>query len=248
MFEEINKHKIIIRKDKRVQYIPNIITINPVDKLFKATSWLVTEALADFRKTHNNVEERRKMVGYSQESIDDIEEFGIRLGSRTQGYINQICLMEDILMFEYKRMAELIVEASCGKIKLHPVQDYANLRKRLSSIRTFRNKVVAHTAYTAPKEGDNPETVVRSILNLFPRECGISLGGNFFSGFSPYISQLPIVTIFNWDEEVKPIFEDWKKLFIDKLDEIRLQCPLQNEKYSIKVAHPHLIKRGKDNK
>jgi len=245
MFEEINKHKIIVSKDKGLYYIPNIITLNPADKLFKATNWLVNEALVDFEKTHRDVEERRKTIGYSQKNIDDIEELSIRLGSRTQGYVNQICLMEDILIFEYKRMADLIAEASSDKVKLIPEQDYATLRLRLSSIRKFRNKVVAHTAYTKPKKEDNPETVVRSLLNLFPRECGITLGGNYFSGFSQHISQLPIITIFNWEEEIKPIFEDWKKLFINKLNEIGFQCPLENKKYSVKVAYPHLVRHSK---
>ena len=73
--------------------------------------------------------------------------------------------------------------------------------------------MVAHTAYTYSKPADNPETIVRSILNLFPRPTKITVGDNFFNGFSEYQSQLPVITIFGWYEQVEPIFDDWKKLF-----------------------------------
>ncbi len=257
MFEEINKHKVKIKdvqsKDRQLlYYLPNIISMGPLDDLLKATEWLVKESVDDYNKTYKQVHERRKKEGYSQKNLDEIEELSIRLGSRTQGYINQVCLMEDILIFEYKRMAELIGLASDNKLSFVPADDYKLLLQRLSQIRIFRNKVVAHTAYTDPKIinkktgelADNPETTVRSILNLFPEPGGITLGNNMFSGFSQHRSQLPIITIFNWGPEIRPILVDWQKLFIERLQKLHSECPYQNKQYSIEIGYPHLVKRG----
>lgn len=255
MFEEINKVKIRVNNfsDRTISYIPNVISIYPLDQLMKATEWLFSEAVQDHNNTHETIKERRKKHGISQQNLDDIRELSIRLGSRMQGYVNQLCLMEDILIYEYDRMSELVKEASGGKVVFDPKSDYEPLRKRLAPIRTFRNKVVAHTAYTYPKidkktglSEDNPETVVRSILNLFPREDGIYLGATSFSGFSEYKSQLPVITIFSWEEETKLIFQDWKKLFIYRLKEIGKQCPFENKHFSIGVANPRLAKQLTD--
>lgn len=245
MFEEVNKYTIKVRneKEKNISYIPNVISINPIDNLFTATMWLVKEALEDYLNTNKKVEERRNEHGYSQENLDDIDSLSIRLGSRTQSYVNQLCLMEDILIFEYKRMAKLVKLASNNKINFNPEEDYKTLKNRLSSIRTFRNKVVAHTAYTYPKSEDNPETIIRSIMNLFPQPTHITLGDNSYSGFSMIKSQLPIITIFNWEEEIKPIFEDWKKLFIERLKKIHTQCPFESKKFGIEIAYPHYLRR-----
>jgi hypothetical protein len=254
MFEEINDFKIIVHDEKShgMHYIPNIISINPLDELFKATEWLFKEALADFTDTHKRIDDRRRMAPYAhQENIDDIDELGIRLGSRIQGYVNQLCLMEDLLIFEYKRMASLMKEGSGGNLNLNPVEDYRLLRERFRAIRTFRDKVVAHTAYTYPKINkktkeieDNPETVVRSILNLFPREGKVTMGDNYFSGFSEYRSQLPVITIFSWEDEVRPIFLDWKNFFIEKLIELSKQFPIQSGEFKIDAANPHKFKQN----
>ena len=247
MFDELNKIKIKVHDsdEKILQYIPNVISMHPLDELFKATQWLFDEAVKDHNETHKEWDEH---PNEHQRNIDAIDDLGTRLGSRTQGYVNQLCLMEDILVYEYDRMSELLNKASGGKITFKP-SDYEPLQKRFASIRTFRNKVVAHTAYTYPKidkktglSVDNPETIVRSILNLFPSPTGITLGANFYSGFSPYRSELPVITIFNWEEEMKSLFYDWKTLFARKMLETLNQRPLKNGRYSIETASPHLIK------
>lgn len=253
MFEEINKFKIkVINLRKQVVfYVPNIISIGPLNDLFVATEWLVNEAMNDYEVTNKNVDERRKKNGYSPKNLDEIDKLSIRLGSRTQGYVNQLCLMEDILTYEYERMSKLVEEASSNKISLKPEEDYKHLKQRFNSIRIFRNKVVAHTAYTYPKVDrktgvveDNPETVVCSILNLFPMPAHITMGNSTFSGFSGYKSQLPVITIFNWEQEIKPIFEDWRKLFIEKLKEIHAQCPFNSKKFCIEIGSTHSIIRA----
>lgn len=251
MFKEIDRYRILIRNtnEKSLTYLPNIISMNPVDELLEATKWLVDEAYKDWKDTNDAINKRRKGKGASKENIDAYEGLSIRLGSRTQGYVNQLCLAEDILIFEYKRMNEILVKASGGKIALNPKSDYAELKKRFEPIRRFRNKVVAHTAYTYSKPEDNPETVVRSILNLFPRPAKSTVGGNFFSGFSEHRSQLPIITIFGWYEEVEPIFKDWKKLFLEKIDFLHNnELPLQNNEYKIETAYPHLVLKPKRQK
>ncbi|MBU4369345.1 hypothetical protein KKG58_01115 [Patescibacteria group bacterium] len=245
MFEEINKFKIKIYKLKgnSLFYIPNIISIGPLDELFRATDWLFYEARQDYNKTHKTIEERRKKHGYSQKNLDDIRELSIRLGSRTQGYINQLCLMEDILIYEYDRMCKLVDKALNGNMYSSFREKYKPLKKRFEPIRIFRNKVVAHTAYTYPKKNkkinvieDNPETIVRSILNLFPDDVHITLGNNFFSGLSEHESQLPVITIFSWEQEIKPIFQDWKKLFINILKKVRKECPIKNKLFRIETG------------
>jgi len=255
MFKEINKLKIKVHNsdNNSIFYIPNIISIHPLDNLLKATDWLFYEAVQDYNNTHKTIDERRKKHGYSQKNLGDIEKLNIRIGSRTQSYINQLCLIEDILIYEYKRMFELVNKASSSKICFDPESDYRSLKKRFSPIRTFRNKVVAHTAYTYPKINkktciaeDNPETIVRSILNLFPEDGGITLGDNFFSGFSEYKSQLPVITIFNWEQEIRPIFQDWKKLFINRLKKIQKECPFKNKPFRIEVASHRLAKQVQD--
>jgi len=245
VFKDIDKQKIKISNSKKntQYYLPNIISMDPIDKLLEATKWLVEEAYRDWKETNELVEKRRKERGASKENIDEMKSFSIRLGSRTQGYINQLCLVEDILIFEYKRMNDLLKEASSIKLFLDPEEDYKELKNRLKPIRTFRNKVVAHTAYTKPWQEDNPETIVRSILNLFPESAKVTIGDNFFNGFSKYQSQLPVITIFAWHEEVEPIFKDWKKLYLDKLDSIHKQLPLKNNEYRIETAYPHLVLR-----
>ncbi|TFB08170.1 hypothetical protein E3V08_05125 [Candidatus Atribacteria bacterium MT.SAG.1] len=249
MFKEINKFKIKIHNsdNESIFYIPNIISIHPLDNLLRATDWLFYEIVQDYDNTHKTINGRRKKHGYSQKNLDDLEELNIRIGSRTQSYVNQLCLMEDILIYEYKRMFELVNKASDGKICFDHKRDYILLKKRFSSIRTFRNKVVAHTAYAFPKINkktgiteDNPETIVRSILNLFPGDDGITLGGNFFSGFSKYKSQLPVITIFSWEQEIRPIFQDWKKLFINRLKKIHKECPFGNKPFRIEIVNHRL--------
>ncbi len=246
MFSEINNYKIIVRNinEKAMHYIPNVISMHPLDQLFTATEWLFKEALNDHNETHRLIKERRDAKGASQENIDAYDELAIRLGSRTQGYINQLCLMEDILIFEYRRMASLIRKGSKKKIMIDADKDFKNLKERFKAIRTFRNKVIAHTAYTSPKinrdtgeNEDNPETVVRSILNLFPQSAYITVGDNFYSGFSLWRSELPVLTIFSWEEEIKPIFQDWKNLFIEKLTNIFDQLPIENKDFKIEAVN-----------
>jgi len=243
MFKDINKQKIRISNSKKNTryFLPNIISMDPIDKLLGATKWIVDRAHKDWKKTNDSIEKRRKEKGFSKENIDEMESLSIRLGSRTQGYINQLCLAEDIIIFEYKRMNDLLIEASNNQLFLDPEEDYKELKNRFKSIRTFRNKVIAHTAYTKPRQEDNPETIVRSILNLFPRPAKVTIGDNFFSGFSKYQSQLPVITIFAWYEEVEPIFKDWEKLYLDKLNSIHKQLPLENNEYKIETAYPHLV-------
>lgn len=251
MFKDIDKHKIVIRNDEKntLTYLPNIISMNPVDELLEATKWLVDEAYKDWKETNDLIDKRRNEKGASQENIDEYERLSIRLGSRTQGYVNQLCLVEDILIFEYKRMNELLVEASGGKLVLNPKSDYAELRKRFEPIRTFRNKVVAHTAYTYSKPDDNPETIVRSILNLFPSPAEITVGGKFFSGFSEHRSQLPVITIFGWYEQIEPIFKDWEQMFLEKIDFLHNnKLPFYNKEYRIETAYPHLVLKLKHRK
>lgn len=248
MFEELNEVGIKVHdsNEKVSHYIPNVISVHPLDELFKATEWLFTEAVRDHNETHKEWGEH---PNEHQRNIDAIDDLGTRLGSRTQGYVNQLCLMEDILVYEYDRMSELLNKASGGKITFKP-SDYEHLQKRFASIRTFRNKVVAHTAYTYPKidkktglSVDNPETIVRSILNLFPSPTGITLGANYYSGFSSYRSELPVITIFNWKEEMKPLFQDWKILFMQKMLEVLKQRPITSGQFSIEAARPHLVKK-----
>lgn len=248
IFKDLDEQKIKITdlNQRVIHYIPNIISMNPVDQLFSATEWLVNEALNDWNTTHKIVEERREREGYSQKNLDDIDQLSIRLGSRTLGYVNQLCLMEDILVFEYKRMGELLAKATNDQIILNPEVDLKDLKDRFSPARTFRNKVTAHTAYTYSRKEDNPETVVRSILNLFPEPAKITVGDNFFSGFSSYTSQLPIISIFQWEGVTKPIFEDWRQFLLVKLQMVQRQCPIKDGNFSVEVAYPHLVQRKKD--
>jgi len=243
MFKEINNFEIKINNLAigNIYYlVPNIISIIPLNDLFLATEWLVNEAINDYENIF-------KFAGVKltpHQYIDGVNKFGIRLGSRTQGYVNQLCLMEDILKYEYKRMIKLVREASDNGIILDSENDYKKLIERFTKIRDFRNKVVAHTAYTYPKINiktgiieDNPMTIVDSMLNLFPDEAQITLGNNSFSGISEFESQIPTITIYNWETEIRPIFEDWKKLFIEKLKEVHAQCPIRNNLFSIEVIH-----------
>ena len=254
-FEEINIYKIRVTElngEKRgMHYIPNIISIHPLDNLFDATDWIVNEATKDFKRTNYLIDRRRKHRGSHQKNSEDRKAFEMRLGSRTQGYVNQLCLMEDILIFEYRRFSELVEKVGNSKLFFNPKKDYQPLQVRLNDIRLFRNKVVAHTAYTYPwkdKENpandDNPETIVRSILNLFPTNGELNLGGQYFSGFSKYKSQLPIISIFTWEKVAKPIFMDWKKLFIDRLKKIHKECPFENDIFRIDIATPHLVQKA----
>ena len=71
------------------------------------------------------------------------------------------------------------------------------------------------------------------------------MGDNFFNGFSEYQSQLPVITIFGWYEQVEPIFDDWKKLFLDKLNLIHQQLPIENGEYEIETAYPQFVIKQK---
>lgn len=245
--------KVHNKKEKALIYIPNVISPDPLDKLYLATEWLVKEAVEDHNVTHKRIETRRKKEGYSQKNLDDLNELGIRIGSRTQSYVNQLCLLEDLLKFEYKRMCKFLKVASSGKIAFKPKTDIQSLLDQMEPIRRFRNKVVAHTAYTNPKINkktglpvDNPETVVRSALNLFPREGDIRLGNNYYSGFSKWRSELPIITIYSWEDHAKVVLSNWKNLFLSKMIEVHKQCPIDNKNYSIEIAYPHKAKQIQD--
>jgi hypothetical protein len=246
MFEELRDCSIKVNHKRKSSliYIPNIISIEPLNNLYEATEWLVKEAIVDRSKVYKLIEKRRKVGGYAKENIEDIDALGIRIGSRTQGYVNQLCLMEDLLVFEYDRMGKFLKEASVGDISFIRKRDYTDLLKRMEPVRTFRNKVVAHTAYTTPKfdkktglSVDNPETVVRSALNLFPGRGNTMLGNRFFNGFSNWRSELPVISIYSWEEHAKLILADWKELFLGKMIEVHDKCPVQNKNYSIEVAY-----------
>jgi len=255
MFKEIDDYNIIVSIGNSDNVIPNLISPKPLDQLLKATEWLVSEAVKDWDSTHKEIEQRRKTKGASKENLDAYSELSIRLGSRTQGYVNQLCIMEDILKYEYKRMAEFVTNATANKITIKPENDYKSLVDNFYNIRKFRNKVTAHTAYTKRelhKKGklkgkpvDNPETIVRSIINLFPSDAKHTLGDNFFVGGSPFSSKLPVISIFNWENEIKPIFESWKKLFIEALEKVHSFCPHENGKYKIRVRNPRKIRSRK---
>lgn len=247
MFEEIENYRIKIynKEKKTLNYVPNAITLGPLRKLLKATDWLFRETKRDRTNTYKKIAARRKIVGVSQKNIDEVNDLEIRIGSRTQGYVNQICLMEDIMTFEYNRMFELIKEATKNKFTKFCLKK-TTLKEELAPIRTFRNKVVAHTAFTHPKikeldkrvtEEDNPETMIRSLLGLFPSRGGLTLGNCSF-GYPKHRPQFQPVSILSWENEIKPILKNWEKLFIQQLEQIHTQCPYKNDSYSIEIATP----------
>lgn len=247
MFRDIESLRIKItdKKKKHSIYLPNVISIDPLDKLYRATEWLFEEAVADLDKTNKTVAIRRSRGGYSKQNIDDIEALGLRLGSRTQSYVNQLCLLEDLLRHEYVRMCNLLKVASVGNISYNHKQDTLNLIERMSSIRLFRNKVVAHTAYTKPLKDretgvilDNPETIVRSAINLFPKRGDLRLGNNFYNGFSKWQSEIPVISMFTWEAHAQKVLIDWKELYIKRLCEIQDRCPIDNKNYTIEIAYP----------
>ncbi|MBU4000608.1 hypothetical protein KKG29_05580 [Patescibacteria group bacterium] len=57
MFKDIDIFKVKIHSLKKssLSYIPNIISMNPVDKLFNATEWLASEALNDYNTTNKKI-------------------------------------------------------------------------------------------------------------------------------------------------------------------------------------------------
>ena len=248
-FKDLDTYSVTVTDNNKKQraYIPNIITMDPVDKQLTAAQWLFDEAVKDWNQTYITIEKRRQKGTVSRQNLEDIADLSIRLGTRTQCYINQLCIAEDILIHEYKRMAELLERASLGSIKLDVKSDYKNLKDGMKRVRKFRNKVTAHTAYTKPYEEDNPETVIRSLLNLFPRDGRYTMGDNFFNGFSPHVSQLPIISIYEWQDTVTPVFAEWKVFVTNKLEEIHSLCPLENEMYKIEIARPHLVYKAKQN-
>jgi hypothetical protein len=246
-FKDLDTYAIVINDLSKAQriYLPNIITMNPVDKQLTAVQWLFDEAVKDWNDTYKTIKKRRQNGVASKQNLEDIADLSIRLGTRTQCYINQLCIAEDILIHEYKRMAELLEKASLESITLDTKSDCKSLIHGMKRVRKFRNKVTAHTAYTKPFNEDNPETIVRSLLNLFPRDGRYTMGDNFFNGFSPHISQLPIISIFEWQDVIKPIFAEWKGFVKNKLEEIHSHCPFENDYYTIEVARPHLVYKTK---
>jgi len=133
-------------------------------------------------------------------------------------------------------MNELMYMATKNQYFKKRKDDYINLVNELKAIRSFRNKVAAHVAYTYPKDFDTPDTIVNSMLNLFPEEGGITLGTSAFMGGMDN-SQIPEISIFKWDEEIKKVFESWKKLFIKSLCMIKDQYLDENDNFRIKPAN-----------
>jgi hypothetical protein len=249
MFEEIDKARIKIRTGSKIYYRPFIAVMKPLSDLFKATEWLYGEAVKDYNKTRKRISNRAKQhtIHRLEKNNKDTEEQVIRIGSRTLGYVNQLCLMEDILVCEYDGMCKVVYEASGGKIKIDSADNYKRLKERFQPIRDFRNKVGVHTAYTKPRKDDTTETLTDSIFGLFPKQGGIHLGVGPHSLYKSNKSKVPIVTIFGWEGEIKPIFQDWEKLFVDTLKEIHKKCPFENKTaYLIEIAYPHLAKQLKD--
>lgn len=253
MFSELESYRVRVHEKKRskqhIHYLPNIIAIHPLDSLFASIEWLFNDAIKDYNRTHRSINRRRSKYGVSQKNLDAYDSLAIRLGSRTQNYVNQVCLMEDLLIYEYKRIAEFVKKVDSRNFSFNPDKEFKPLTKRLAKIRLFRNKVVAHTAYTNPilkrRKGrikDNPDTIVRSVMNLFPSPGEIYLGNNQFVT-TKFKQQIPSLTIFNWRDEVKPVFEDWKELYITRLEKIHKKCPYQNGSFRIETATPHLLRR-----
>jgi hypothetical protein len=249
MFKEIDKARIKIRIANSTQHRPYASVMKPLKDLFDATEWLFGEAVKDYNKTKKKIDNRaeRQVMSRLEKNHKDREDQSIRIGSRNLGYVNQLCLMEDILVCEYDDICKTIDSASGGKIKINSVSKYKSLKERFQPIRDFRNKVGAHTAYTKPRKDDTVETLNDSLYGLFPKE------GSRFSGTGAYflyksnLSKVPIITIFGWEEEVKPIFQGWEKLFIDTLKEIHRKCPFENSEHSsIEIANSRLAKQLND--
>ena len=60
MFVEIDKFKLKISDGKTIHYIPNIISMGPLDQLYRATEWLFREAKKDYDHTNKIIERRKK--------------------------------------------------------------------------------------------------------------------------------------------------------------------------------------------
>lgn len=249
MFEEIDKARIKIHTAGSIHHRPYVAIMKPLKDLFDATEWLFSESVKDYDKTRKRINNRAKRhtANHLEKNHKDIEKQGIRIGSRTLAYVNQLCLMEDILVCEYEGMCKLVDEASGGKIKIDSVNNYKTLKERFQPIRDFRNKVGGHTAYTKPRKDDTRETLTDSILGLFPKQGGIALGVGLSPFYKSNKSKVPIITIFGWEKEIKPIFQDWERLFVDTLKEIHKKCPFESKTVClIEIAYPHLVKQLKD--
>jgi hypothetical protein len=213
---------------------PNPINIASINKLFEATDWIIREAFGDKNSVLEIIKDRRSSTNsitkYANQNKEDLRMLEIRLGSRIQSYINQICLIEDILRHECEYFnEEVLLFFDETEITIH---DHAKYKKKLGDIRRIRNKMTAHTAHTHPRQEDNSETRIRSILNLFPDALSfnysdqeIVTGNKYFNGFSKIKSELPIVKLSNWENDIRKVFVDWKNTYIQSIQMIMDKCP-----------------------
>jgi hypothetical protein len=218
---------------------PNEINIASINKLFEATEWIVKEAFDDKNSVLQTIEIRRSSTNsitkYAAQNKEDLRMLEIRLGSRIQAYINQICLIEDILTHECEYFnQEVLFFFSKDEIITH---DHIKYKKKLKDIRKIRNKMTAHTCHTHPRKEDSPETRIGSILNLFPNALNfnyeyngdIVTGNKYFNGFSERKSELPIIKLSNWENNIRKILIDWKDSYIQNVQNIMDKCPYKKE-------------------
>jgi len=246
MFEEINKIKIKIIYKETEDLKPNALNVESLKILFDATEWLFDEFIKDCQDTKRRIDNRyiKKEMHYIEDNLKDREKKDIRTMSRTLGYVNQLCLMEDLLTYEYNKIYKLVSKKFDKNKRNNLLEKYEILKERFEPIRSFRNKVSAHQAHVKPSPRDSKETLIDSAFSLYVKGDSLGVGWNPF--FKTYKSEIPIITIFDWEEKVKPIFQDWDSLLMEILKETHRNCPIDNDLYIVKIANPRKARELKD--
>ncbi len=241
--EEIIKEYMIriYSKDENTQIVlPQ--SFDMIDKLIYGIEWLVEETINDKYIVDKEWKESKKA---SQYNIDEQEKLALRIGIRTHAYVLTLCHIEDYFIKDYERLINLFnkfeIPVSFNK------KDYRYLKESFSKVRKFRDKVSAHTAHNKPKN-DSPETMIDSLYNFFPRPTEISLGNlrpRYGLKSSRKETEVPNISIFDYEQKIKPILDSWCKLFISKLIEMHnlyysKNHFFENDVCKLEPLYPHI--------
>lgn len=134
--------------------IPDGHSLLAADQVQRMLVWIENEFQKDCRQH----------PGILMPKADGQREFVTRNISRTLSYVTQALLLEGILLRSYKNTVTSFKTVD-PSIMLNTTK-LAMRKKEIAEIKLFRDKVAAHTVFSAPKDGDNIAQELKSLIDL----------------------------------------------------------------------------------
>ncbi len=234
MFKDIRKNKIVVHIKKPLKgvfSIPDGDVLFAAENIWEMCRWLYDEFIKD-----------TKQYSDSSVPINNLGEiratFAIHNTSRILCYVNHIYCLDGIINKLYQHMINRLQCRISNRILLN--EDELRRRKEeIKDIRTFRNKVSAHTSY-ADSRNDNISLQLTSLMAI--KSHGFQ-GGNWDSfrlgvvseiaGGQPPNIKIPIICLKEIRPKMEEHYKNWTSMFVEKLQEAHQFLPITKSEYKI---------------